>query len=243
MKAFLYVAISAASIIATPAVLLADVKSDYKKCIGKLPASVREEGCSAVIAETTEKVWQEKAHNSRGHARMDLGRFNEAVADFSETIRLDPKIAGYYDNRQYAHRQAGELDEALSDAYAAVKLAPTYSFVWRARALVYMDMAQYPMAVSDLREAIRLNPTDAGLYVEFGKAVDAMGRTEEAVGFWSKALEIDHEQIEAYKFRGLAEQKLGRRDAALIDLEKYQLVHPNDVDIASTIAAMRDGRP
>ena len=123
MKVLLIIAVSCASTIATLAASLADVKSDYRKCVGKLPASVREEGCSAIIAETREKVWQEKAHNSRGHARMELGRFSDAVADFSETIRLDPRIAGYYDNRQYAHRQAGELDEALSDAYAAVKLA------------------------------------------------------------------------------------------------------------------------
>ena len=106
-----------------------------------------------------------------------------------------------------------------------------------------MDMAQYPMAEADLRQAIQLNPTDAGLYVEFGKAVDAMGHTEEAIEFWSKALEIDHEQIEAYKFRGLAEYKLRRRDAALTDLDKYQVVHPNDVDTASTLATLRAGSP
>ncbi len=243
MKVIALIVMTAASTVAMSITAVADPKADYRKCVGNLPASIREEGCSVVINETSEKVWQEKAHNSRGRARMDLGRYSEAVADFTETSRLDPKIAGYYDNRQYAHRQAGELDEALSDAYAAVKLAPTYSFVWRARALVYMDMMQYQLAVSDLREAIRLNPTDAGLYVEYGKAVDAMGRTAEAIGLWSKALEIDREQIEVYKLRGLAEHKLGLRDAAVTDFENYQLVHPYDVDAASALASLREERP
>ncbi len=240
LKACSAIVLTAASVcLSAPGAARADVKADYRRCVGKLPASVREEGCSAVIAETSDKVRLEKAHNARGLARVDLGQYAGAVADFTETIRLDPKIAGYYDNRQNAYRQMGDLDSALSDAYAAVKLAPSYSFVFRSRGLVYAAMTQWPLAIDDFTRAIELDPKDGDLYVERGKARDGSGRTGQAIEDFSRALAVDPDTVEAYKQRGLAEKKLGRREEAVTDLEKYQLVHNEDVDVAAALASLR----
>jgi hypothetical protein len=43
---------------------------------------------------------------------MALNRFVEAANDFTVVIRLNPKIAGYYDNRQNAFKALGRLDRA-----------------------------------------------------------------------------------------------------------------------------------
>lgn len=101
------------------------------------------------------------AHNTRGLALMEIGRFNDAIEDFTFVIQRSPKIAGYFDNRQNAFRRSGRLDDALQDANEAIRLAPTYSFAFHGRANVYADMAKYDLAVLDYDQAIRLAPTTA----------------------------------------------------------------------------------
>ena len=230
--------IALALLLATAAAAHADVAADYRRCAGKLTPSEREAACSAVLAEASAKTWQEKAHNARGHARMALGRYGDAIADFTEAIRLDP-IAGYYDNRQAAYRAMGELDSALSDAYAAVKIAPKDSFVYRSRGLVYADMRQWPLAIDDFNTAIAIAPGDAGLYVERGKVLIGADKPQRAIEDFSRALAIDPEMIDAYKYRGEALRRTGQTAAAIDDLAKYQLVHPNDVETAAALAALR----
>ena len=83
--------------------------------------------CSNVIAQSSNVSALVTAHNTRGLALMDAGRFGEAVDDFTFVIRHEPQIAGFYDNRQNAYRRSGRLDDALKDANEAIRLAPTYS--------------------------------------------------------------------------------------------------------------------
>ena len=72
--------------------------------------------CSTVIALSHDPRLLERAYNRRGFANEAIGQFNGAVDDYSQVIRLDPKIAGYYDNRMRAYKALGLLDLALKDS-------------------------------------------------------------------------------------------------------------------------------
>jgi len=123
-------------------------------CRGAPSAVDKVAACTFVISRVSDDGALLKAYNRRGLANVELGRYPEAVRDFSAVIRLNPKVAGYYDNRQNAFRQLGRLDEALSDANAAVRLAPGYTFVFRSRAMVYDEWADRTS-----RSAITLMPS------------------------------------------------------------------------------------
>ena len=116
----------------------------------------------------------ERTFNRRGHANMALHRFQDAADDFTEVIRLNPKIAGYYDNRQSAYRSMGRPAQALQDANAAVRLAPTYSFVFRSRGLVYAELGRHDLALEDFSRAIGIDPNDSGLFTERGGLVHGL---------------------------------------------------------------------
>jgi tetratricopeptide (TPR) repeat protein len=62
---------------------------------------------------------------------MEVGRFSEAAQDFTFVIRYEPRVAGFYDNRQNAYRRSGQFDLALLDANMAIQLTPGYSFVYQ----------------------------------------------------------------------------------------------------------------
>ena len=45
------------------------------------------------------------AYINRGHAYINKGDYDRAIADYTEAIRLDPKYAIAYGNRGKAYRQ------------------------------------------------------------------------------------------------------------------------------------------
>ncbi len=56
----------------------------------------------------------------------DLGRYDRAIADYTEAIKLQPDYAMFYYNRCLAYKQTGERDKAIKDCRQALKLNPKY---------------------------------------------------------------------------------------------------------------------
>jgi tetratricopeptide (TPR) repeat protein len=61
-----------------------------------------------------------KFHYHRGWTLSQLGRFDEALADFSEGLKTQPDYAWAYVRRGCANASVGQLAEALADMDMAV---------------------------------------------------------------------------------------------------------------------------
>jgi tetratricopeptide (TPR) repeat protein len=59
--------------------------------------------------------WSAAAYNLRGYARLRLLQFDQAVADCSEAIRLQPNFLNAYENRASARRHLGDNAGAQQD--------------------------------------------------------------------------------------------------------------------------------
>jgi tetratricopeptide (TPR) repeat protein len=59
----------------------------------------------------------------RGASFFEKGDFDNAIADCTEAIRLDPKDALAYLNRGLAYRSKGDSDKAIADFKEAIRLA------------------------------------------------------------------------------------------------------------------------
>jgi S1-C subfamily serine protease/uncharacterized protein len=199
--------------------------------------------CSTVIAQSSNVSALVTAHNTRGLALVDVGRFSEAVDDFTFVIRREPQIAGFYDNRQNAYRRSGRLDEALNDANKAIGLAPTYSFAFRGRANVYNDMGKYDLAVRDYDEAIQLAPNDGGLFIDRGKIYRTQSKFDQAISDFSHALDLDKKWTAAYRERGLTYKLLGQPELAHADLSIYNRLEPDDPEVILALQTLEGSRP
>ena len=62
----------------------------------------------------------------RGRASVyyNQGKYDKAVADCSEAIKIDPRYALAYQSRSRAYEKLGQLDQAKADYEMAVKLDP-----------------------------------------------------------------------------------------------------------------------
>jgi tetratricopeptide (TPR) repeat protein len=85
------------------------------------------------------------------------GRFSDAVADYTESLRLDPSFAPAYLNRARAFGQMGQLDRMVADCTEAISLEPACALAYASRGWAYAKLGRYDRAADDSTEALRLD--------------------------------------------------------------------------------------
>jgi tetratricopeptide (TPR) repeat protein len=100
------------------------------------------------------------AYCARGVASCETGKFDEAVVDLSEAIRLDPQDARALVNRGIAWAGKKDFDKAITDFNEAIRLDPKLAPAYGNRSLAWQDTGEYEKALSDIEEMIRLAPGD-----------------------------------------------------------------------------------
>ncbi len=84
-----------------------------------------------------------RARTLRGRAHAALGRWGEAVADYSQAIAPGTDEAPWYD-RGVAHVQLGKWDQAADDFARATQVANAPPHAWSALALVRLHLRDAP---------------------------------------------------------------------------------------------------
>jgi uncharacterized protein/Flp pilus assembly protein TadD/predicted aspartyl protease len=220
-----------------------DPSAELHLCRNSSAPADKIEHCSNVIGQPNNISALVVAHNTRGLALMDVGRYSDAVDDFTFVIKREPQIAGFYDNRQNALRQSGRLADALKDANEAIRLAPTYSFAFRGRGNVNNDMGKYDLAVNDYDHAIELAPNDGGLFIDRGKILRTQSKFDPAISDFNHALDLDRKWTAAYRERGLTYKLMGQSQQAVDDLTAYDRLQPGDQEVVLALTELGYRRP
>ena len=94
-----------------------------------------------------------KAFVDRGVASLESGKFDQALNEFNQALKLKPNDASLYDYRGVAYRTKGQNDLAMADFNKAIQLDPKFARAYRDRAMVYFDLSNYDKSVEDLDKA------------------------------------------------------------------------------------------
>jgi tetratricopeptide (TPR) repeat protein len=84
--------------------------------------------CTALISSGTiagEEL--AKAYMSRGLAQQKERRYAEAVKDFDEAVRVDPKSSTAFNLRGNLYQAIGQYDRAIQDYQSAIQNRPNYT--------------------------------------------------------------------------------------------------------------------
>lgn len=98
------------------------------------------------------------AYINRGIARGQIGKPKDAIADFGEAIRLDPKNPIPYYNRGNTHFDLNRLDAAAADYDMALLNDPTFALAFYNRGLVFERQGQRSKAIADFTQALSIDP-------------------------------------------------------------------------------------
>jgi putative GTP pyrophosphokinase len=100
-------------------------------------------------------------HKHRGMAYFARSHYEEAIADFSESFKLDPKSykVAYYEGVVYSVlRRYPQAEEAFT---RSLEINPYQPYCLFRRWQVFFHLEDYPHALGDCEAALALEPFDA----------------------------------------------------------------------------------
>ena len=175
-----------------------------------------------------------------------MGRWTEAIADYTVAIGLDPDNSEPYVNRGYAYSKREEWVRALADYGRALQLDPGNEFAFYYRALAYLDEQRWDLSWIDFYAAAQLDPDDVRVMDGRGTLYRSQGRYELAEAEFDKALALQPAYPAAVFGRALSRFAAGRFRAAAEDFassQKFGDLEASDyLPLWLYIAHARDGR-
>jgi tetratricopeptide (TPR) repeat protein len=161
-----------------PMVAAAD---EWDACV-KLSDDLAVAGCSRAI-DSRQYTGRSLArlYTRRGGAYQAHNDLDRAMADFNESMRIDPTYPPAYNNRGITWYRRGELDRAIADYDQAIRLDPKDAEACYNRGLAWKAKNDLDRAIADYSEAIRLSPKFANAYNNRGSAWGAKGDLNRAI--------------------------------------------------------------
>ncbi len=92
----------------------------------------------------------------KGNSAFKKKDFDQAIADYSEVIRIDPKHALAYGSRGYTYGMKGDLDNAIADFTEAIRLDPKDALAYYSRGRTYEQKGKRAEANADFAKAEKL---------------------------------------------------------------------------------------
>ena len=118
------------------------------------------------------------------------GQNDQAIADFTKAIEINPRFAYAYYNRGNAYGRKGHYDQAISDFTKAIEIDSRFAMPYFSRGYAYGCKGQHDKAISDYNKAIEINPRYAEAHSNRGVAYDAKGNMKKACSDWKRACEL-----------------------------------------------------
>ncbi|HSS21047.1 MAG TPA: tetratricopeptide repeat protein [Pyrinomonadaceae bacterium] len=149
-----------------------------------------------VLAAHTPEQQKALQHNERGLSLFDKGKFDGAIKEYEEAVRLDPKLAAAYNNLGSAHFAAGRFEEAASAFRRASELGHDSGLAFFNLALAQIKLGRQDEANGSLNLAL-------SHYQATGEAHLKESRLKEAEESFLGMLRIDPEYTPALLRLGL----------------------------------------
>lgn len=114
------------------------------------------------LGQHTKQDWNRaRIHHNRGVAYLDRGRYQDALADFNDAIRLALYLHNAYHDRAVVHLEQGDYDAALADFSQSILIRPDNAFHYYGRAHVYLALGLPQRARQDLSRSCELGRPQA----------------------------------------------------------------------------------
>ncbi|XP_055340971.1 stress-induced-phosphoprotein 1-like [Paramacrobiotus metropolitanus] len=113
--------------------------------------------------------WKDK-----GNAALQANLVDEAIAAYSEGLKLDPNNEILYSNRSAAFAKKGQYDLALKDGEKAVELKPQWSKGYSRKGAALAYLKRYPDAVAAYEEGLKHEPGNQQLKDGLAECQSAM---------------------------------------------------------------------
>ena len=100
------------------------------------------------------------ALQQRATVYVSQKKFQEAIADYSEALKVKSNDPDIFERRAYAEMQLKDYDKALHDYNEAIKLSPEEPKYYQVRAFIHQTKNDFKAAMADVEKALKLDPNN-----------------------------------------------------------------------------------
>lgn len=128
-----------------------------------------------------------KEHLQVGRQHLLNGEYNEAIAELSTAVSLDPKLSEAHNLLGVAYNQKGFADRAKQSFEHAVKNDPKDAETLNNLGFALYKNGNYRAAVDRLKRAAKIAPNDERILNNLGLALCRLGKFDDAYQSFSRA--------------------------------------------------------
>jgi len=181
-----------------------------------------------------------KEHLAAGRAFLQSGRINEAIAELSTAVSLDPRLAAAHSLLGVAFDQKGLRDRAKESYEKAVRAEPEDAQTLNNLGFSLYQSGNYRAAIDRLKRAVKLAPTDERILNNLALALCRVGKFEEAYKHFARA----GGEVTGRLNTATMLERFGRDDEAIKYYEAARRIDPYNSIAAKRLADLyqRTGR-
>lgn len=137
--------------------------------------------------------------NNLGYAKLMLGRFEEAIKDFTQALYCDNCAAFPFNNRGFCRLQTGDLVSGYSDIVSSLNFDDSNSYAWRTLGIYYLLKHEYTDALENMEQALSMVESTDLIHFYLAKAYAAVGNTDKQQYHQQKSIELNETTDEFLK--------------------------------------------
>jgi tetratricopeptide (TPR) repeat protein len=213
-------------------------REDDLAICAKADGSTAMAACTRVIEDSNASPsTRVAAYNGRGAMYGSQHQNDEAIADFTQALKLDPNSVTAYVKRGGVYEAKGEHDHAIDDLSAAIRLDAKNVQAHELRGDAYVSQHKYDQAIADYTRVLEVSPGSGSVLRKRAGAHMAKGDDDHAVADLGEAIRLDPKNAEAYALRAEANFNLKKYDAAIADADQAL-----KLDTKSVVARLNRGK-
>lgn len=147
----------------------------------------------------TDRNW--KAWQGLCDAKLELGRYDEAIPACREAIRILPTFPEAWDTLGVVHARKGEPRMAVPYFVRALELRPDYFNATLNLGSAMGNLGDYPMAIGHFHAALRLRPDDPEAWAYLAIALARSGDRRGALEAYGRVRQLDSAKAEFVRDR------------------------------------------
>ena len=177
-------------------------------------------------------------HSNLGACFRSMNRIGEAVAEFQEAVRLEPRFVGARYNLAMAFEAAGSPEEAAREYHEVLRIEPGFVQAWNNLGSLLSSQHRFDEAVHCFRGAIERSPASAELHYNLANALSRGGHCEEAVSHYRHSIRLNPQIAQAHNNLATALHSLGRHDEALLEVTRALALRPDYAEAKTNLSAI-----
>ncbi|MGA2241530.1 MAG: tetratricopeptide repeat protein [Verrucomicrobiota bacterium] len=123
------------------------------------------------------------------------GRFDEALVEYREALRLQPRTYQIHNSYGNLLGKMGRTDEALAEYREAIRLNPKIPFLHNNLGAELAKLGRFDEAMNTFTNAAQLDPVSPWPHFQMARALLQQGRDAEAIAKLHEALRLDPDNI------------------------------------------------